>query len=290
MNYIPVTESVCDLDQKLCDRLGLTVIPMEFNVDNVSYLHYPDCREMPLDVFYKKLKEGADAHTTQINIESYTRFFSDIFERGLDILYICFTSGLCGSYNTCRIAAEDLKEKYPQRRLEIIDCACASVGQGNLVYHVGKYVQENSPTIDEAKQYTEDLKMRVCHWFVVEDFDQLKKGGRVSSVTATFGKALNIKPLLTVDDDGKLMTVAKIRGYLKAFDALTERLHAYGEDLENQTVVIGHTACPERAEKLRELVAPFVKDSIVTEIGPVIGTHVGAGMLALTFHGKRIYK
>lgn len=218
------------------------------------------------------------------------RFFSSVFEQGKDILYICFTSGLSGSYNSSLIAARELKEKYPERRIEIVDCACASVGQGNLVYHVAKYIRQSSPSLDEAKQFAEDLKLRVCHWFVVEDFDQLKKGGRVSAVTATVGKALNIKPLLSVDNDGKLITVAKIRGTLKAYDALVDRMIAHGENIKNQTVVIGHTACPERAEKLRRMVAPLVKDVIVLEIGPVIGTHVGVGMLALTFHGQRIFK
>lgn len=290
MDFQLITDSVFDLNQSYADKLDFAVIPMEFSLDGTAYLHYADCRSLSIKDFYKALKDGADAHTTQINIERYMNTFTPFLENGRDILYICFTSGLSGSYNTCMIAVDELKEQFPQRRIEVIDCACASIGQGNLVYHTAKYIQKNSPDLDSAKQYAEELKKKICHWFVVEDFDQLKKGGRVSSVAATFGKALHIKPLLSVDNDGKLLTVAKVRGDLKAYDALVNRLVAHGEDIKQQTVFIGHSDAIEKAEKLKRMVAPLVKKVIITDIGPVIGTHVGVGMLALSFIGKRIFE
>lgn len=289
MSFILVTDAVCDLNADLLDSLGVEVLPMEFSIGDKVYKHYPDCREMAIEDFYKEIKNGAMPTTSQINIRTFQKFFEPYLKGGKDILYICFTSGLSGTYNTCMIAVSDLLEKYPERKIMVLDSACASLGEGNLVYHVANKVK-NGASIEEAFQYAMETKDKVAHWFVVDDLEHLKRGGRISSITATFGKALQIKPLLSVNDDGHLVTVAKIRGYLKVFDNLVDRLVRDGENIESQTVFIGHADNLEGAEKLKRMVEPLVGKVIIVNIGPVIGSHVGAGMLALTFLGNRNYK
>lgn len=289
MSFVLVTDAVCDLNADLVESLGVKVLPMEFTIGDKVYKHYPDCREMSIKDFYQAIREGAMPTTSQININSFSKFFEPVLKEGRDILYLCFTSGLSGTYNTCMIAVSDLLEKYPERKIKVVDSACASLGEGNLVYHVAQKVNGGA-TFEEACQYAEETKIKVAHWFVVDDLEHLKRGGRISSLSATFGKALQIKPLLSVDDDGHLITVAKIRGYLKVFDNLVDRLVRDGDNIESQTVFIGHADNLEGAEKLKRMVEPLVGKAIIVNIGPVVGAHVGAGMLALTFIGKRNYK
>lgn len=289
MSFVLVTDAVCDLNADLLESLGVVVLPMEFTIGDKVYKHYPDCREMAIQDFYKEIKNGAMPTTSQINIRSFQKSFEPYLEEGKDILYICFTSGLSGTYNTCMIAISDLIEKYPERKIMVLDSACASLGEGNLVYHVAKKIK-NGATIEEAFEYANETKNKVTHWFVVDDLEHLKRGGRISSLTATFGKALQIKPLLSVNDDGHLITVAKIRGYLKVFDNLVDRLVRDGENIESQTVFIGHADNFEGAQKLKRMVEPLVGKVVIVNIGPVIGAHVGAGMLAISFLGKRNYK
>lgn len=287
MNYVLISDANCDLPQEQVDKFGLKIIPMGFSMEDVSYNHYPDAREMSLDKFYTKLKIGILSQTTQINYNDFVDFFEPFLKDEKDILYICFTSGLSGTYNTCLIAVNDLLEKYPERKIIVVDSSCASVGQGLLVYHVAKKYAENVLSIAELAKFAEITKEKCCHWFVVDDLDQLKRGGRISAVTATFGKALQIKPLLSVDKNGKLVTVGKIRGTSKTYDTLIEKLKRDGENYCNQTILIGHADAKESALELKERVAPLVKEVIICDIGPVIGTHVGAGMIALTFLGNR---
>lgn len=286
MSYILMTDSNCDLPDSLAKELNLTVIPMEFIMEDKCYKHYLDAREMSLNDFYSKLKSGVMSKTTQINYTSYTEYFEEYLKQGKDILFVCFTSGMSGSYNTSLLAIEDLKKKYPERKIIAVDSKCASVGLGYLMYYVGKKYNEGME-IEELAEYAEDMKHKIGHWFVVDDLEQLKRGGRISAVTATFGKALQIKPLISVDEEGKLVTVGKIRGASKVYDALIAKMERDGEDYKNQTVFIGHADAIDKAQELQKRVAPMVKDTVICDIGPVIGTHVGSGMVALLFLGKR---
>lgn len=288
--YVLMTDSTCDLPSELTEKLGLEVIPMVFLMEEKAYKHYLDAREMSLEEFYNKLGKGIQSQTTQISYNSYIEYFDDFLRRGLDIVYISFTSGLSGTYNTAGIAARDILEKYPDRTIDIVDSACASVGQGMLMYLVGSKYTKDKPTSSEIIAYAEEMKLSVCHWFVVDDIDQLKRGGRISGVTATFAKALQIKPMLSLDNDGKLLTVGKVRGANNVQSALVKKLERDGENLKSQTVIVGHANYPEGAKELKKRLKGIVKDVIIAEIGPVIGTHVGSGMLALTFVGERNFE
>ncbi|MCH5201762.1 MAG: DegV family protein [Oscillospiraceae bacterium] len=286
MEYKLFCDSTCDLTMELAEKLNIEIIPMQFTLDEKNYNHYLDGRELSFSDFYKALKNGADAKTAQVQFETFNKYFEPVLKEGKDIIYICFTSGMSGTYNTCNIAVEELREKYPDRKITVIDSLCASAGEGYLAYLAGLKMQEN-PTYDELCTYIEDTKMRIIHWFVVDDLDQLKKGGRIGTLSATFGKALQIKPLISVDNEGKLVAVAKIRGASKVYSTIVDRIKRDGENLSEQTIFVAHAECPEKAEALKELLLPMVKDVCIMEIGPIIGSHVGQGMCAALAMGKR---
>lgn len=286
MDYVLITDASCDLSQELVDEIGVEVIPMEFHMEGKSYLHYTDCRMMSLDEFYTKLKNGVESTTTQINVNTFTNCFESYLKAGKDILYAGICTGLSGTYNTCMIAVKDLQEKYPDRKIIVIDTMCDSVGLGFLIYLAGKKYKEGA-SIDELAEFIEDTKLKVCHWFIVEDLDQLKRGGRISSVTATFGKALQIKPLIGVDDGGRLINAGKVRGKSNVIPTLVRLTGRDAEDLKNSLVMIGHAYNKEGALELQKQLKGKCKDIKICDIGPIIGTHVGTGMLATLFLGKR---
>ncbi len=286
MDYVFMTDASCDLTQKQVDEIGVEVIPMEFQMEDKCYLHYPDARMMSLDEFYSKIKSGVDSKTTQINYDTFTNYFEPYLKAGKDVIYTGIPTGLSGTYNTCMIAVNALKEKYPDRKLIAIDSFCDSAGLGYLVYLAGKKYREGA-SIDELAKYIEDTRLKVCHWFVVDDLDQLKRGGRISAVTATFGKALQIKPLISVDNTGKLINVGKIRGKSNVIPCLIKHLERDSEDLKNNIVFVAHADNIEGAQQLSKAVKGMCKEVQICDIGPVIGTHVGSGMLAVLFTGKR---
>lgn len=286
MDYKLFCDSTCDLTDEIAKEQNIEIIPMQFSVDNKNYSHYLDEREMTLSDFYAALKNGANVTTAQVQYDTFANSFEPFLKEGKDVIYICFTSGMSGTYNTCQIAVEELKEKYPERKICVIDSLSASVGEGYLAYLAGVKMNEGA-SFEELCDYIENTKMKICHWFVVDDLDQLKKGGRIGALSAAFGKALQIKPLISVDNDGKLIAVAKIRGNMKTYSTLIDRANRDGVNLKEQTVFIAHAECPEKAEKLKEMVVPLVKEVKIFKVGPIIGSHVGQGMFALAFQGER---
>lgn len=289
MDYIFMTDASCDLSAAQVNEIGIEVLPMEFEMEGKSYLHYPDARMMSLDDFYSKLKTGALSKTTQINISTFIDAFEKYLKAGIDIIYTGISTGLSGTYNTCLIAVKELRDKYPDRKIIAIDSRCDSAGLGFLVYLAGKKYKEGC-SINELADYIECTRDKVCHWFVVEDLDQLKRGGRISAVTATFGKALQIKPLIGVDEVGHLYNAAKVRGSSNIIPTLIKHLETEGEDLKNNLVFVAHADNKEGAEELKKRIKGMCKEVQICNIGPVIGTHVGSGMLAILYLGKRTKK
>lgn len=286
MDYIFMTDASCDLTSEQVNEIGVDVLPMEFEMEGKSYLHYPDARMMSLDDFYSKLKNGVTSKTTQININGFITAFEKYLKAGIDVIYTGISTGLSGTFNTCLIAVNELQEKYPDRKIIAIDSRCDSAGLGYLVYLAGKKYKEGC-SIDELAEYIETTRDRICHWFVVEDLDQLKRGGRISAVTATFGKALQIKPLIGVDEVGHLYNAAKVRGKSNVIPTLIKHLEAEGEGTKNNIVFVAHADNKEGAEELKKKVKGMCKEVQICDIGPVIGTHVGSGMLAILYLGKR---
>ena len=289
MNYVFMTDASCDLTQELVNEIGVEVLPMEFHMEDKSYLHYPDCRMMSLSEFYSKLKEGIDSKTTQINYDSFYKSFENYLKAGKDIIYTGISTGLSGTYNTCLMAVKDLKEKYPERKIITIDSLCDSAGLGLLVYLAGKKYAEGV-SIEDLAKFIEETRLKLSHWFVVDDLDQLKRGGRISAVTATFGKALQIKPLISVDNEGHLVNVGKIRGKSNIIPTLVKHFERDGENNKNNIVFVAHADNKEGALELKKAIKGMCKEVQICNIGPVIGSHVGSGMLAIVFLGKRNLK
>lgn len=286
MNYVFMTDASCDLNEIQVSEIGVEVIPMEFQMEDKCYLHYHDCRMMGLDEFYDKIKKGVDSKTSQINYDTFKRHFEAYLKAGKDVLYTGICTGLSGTFNSCLMAVNELKEKYPKRKIVVIDSMCDSMGLGLLVYLAGKKYAQGA-SIEEVAKYIEETKLKVCHWFVVDDLDQLKRGGRISAVTATFGKALQIKPLLSVDDDGKLVSIGKIRGKSNVISTLAKYVERDIDKSQKTPIFIGHADNNEGALELKKAVKSISKDVQICDIGPIIGTHVGSGMVGIVFLGKR---
>ena len=285
-DYCIVTDSTCDLPANIVTDLGITVIPMEFQLDGTTYLNYPDGRDYDFHAFYDALRAGKASTTSQVNYQTFLDTITPILESGRDILYLAFSSGLSGTYNGSVIAANDLMEKYPGSKVISVDTLAASVGEGLLVYTAAKK-REEGLSLDELAQWVTDNRLHLCHWFTVDDLNHLKRGGRVSPAVAIIGTALGIKPVMHVDDEGHLIPVSKVRGRRKSLDALVEHMAETCDKPESQTIFIGHGDSKEDAEYVAKLVRQKfkVKNIILNYIGPVIGSHSGPGTLALFFFG-----
>lgn len=286
-NYVIVTESTTDLPPDLVNELGITLIPMAFGFENESYLNYPDNREMDIHKFYERVKNGERSTTALVNSKTFEEYFEPILKSGDNILYIGFSSGLSGTYSSSLIAAEELKQKYPDSQIVCIDTLAASMGEGLLVYYAAKLKSEGQ-SIEQVSQWLLDNRLNLCQWFTVDDLNHLKRGGRISAMTATIGSALNVKPILHVDNEGHLVAVHNIRGRKKSINALFEHMEELCTNPEEQTVFISHADCLEDTEYLANLIKEKlnVKEVILNFIGPVIGSHTGQGAIALFFMGR----
>ena len=287
-NYVIVSDATLDLPVHIIKQYDIRVIPMGVDIDNVEYSHYPDERELSIEDFYSKIKTGAVAHTTQITPNVFTEYFTELLKNGYDILYIAFSSGLSGTYCCAELVIESLAEEFPDRKIYCVDSLCASIGEGLLVFNAALKKQEGLK-IEELRAWVEENKTAARHWFTVKDLFYLKRGGRISSIEAFVGTALKIRPVLSTDDQGKLVVLSKIRGSRAELDYMIGKMETEGVRLEEQTVFIGHGDDAPQAQTLENMIRSknLVKDVVITKIGPVIGTHTGPGMLALVYMGKK---
>ena len=230
-DYLIVSDATADLPQSIVDEYDIRIIPMSFSFGGKEYDQYPDEREMSLDAFYEGLDGGTEVSTSQITPQRYHEFLEPLLKEVHDILYICFTSGLSGTYNASVVAFEELKEKYPERRLITIDSLCASVGEGLLVY-LAALKKAAGAGFDELRKYIENTRTKVCHWFMVKDLNQLKKGGRISPLAAALGTTLGIIPVISTDRAGALTVITKVHGLKKALAYLADRVKNDGDDDE----------------------------------------------------------
>ncbi|MDD7647960.1 MAG: DegV family protein [Ruminococcus bromii] len=288
MGYKIVTDSTIDLTQKMIEELELTVISLRFTIDGKSYKDKSDMSEMSTETFYAKLREGKMSTTSQINADEFTRTFEPILEAGEDVLYIAFSSGLSGTCQSAYIARDELKEKYPERKIYVFDSLCASMGEGLLVYQAA-LLKRAGTDIDSLYKWLGENVLKLCHWFTVDDLNHLKRGGRVSTTAALVGTMLGIKPVLHVDDEGHLIPVSKVRGRRQSLDALVQKMGETAIHPDEQTVFISHGDCLKDAEYVADQVrAKFgVKNIQINSIGPVIGAHSGPGTVALFFFGTQ---
>lgn len=286
-NYIIITDSSCDLPDNLVKALELEVLPLSFIMDGKTYRNWPDNREMSPDQFYGKEREGLMATTNAVNVGEATDAIEAVLKQGKDALILAFSSGLSATCNSFQIAAQELAEQYPDRKIYVVDTLCASMGQGMFVYHAAKLRQEGK-SMEEVRDWAEENKLRQCHYFTVDDLFFLKKGGRVSAATAVVGTMLQIKPVLHVDNEGHLINVAKARGRKASLTALVDKVGELAEDPASQTMFISNSDCPEDAQFVADEIKKRygTREIIINSIGPVIGAHTGPGCVALFFMGK----
>lgn len=286
--YEIFTDATIDLPSEIIDSLGIKVIPMDFEVDGKVYSHYPDERNLDSKSFYKMVQEGAIVTTTQITPARFIEYFTPTLNKGKDILYICFSSGLSGTYGSSQIAILNLQEDYPDRKIMSVDSLCASSGEGLLVYLAARE-KAKGKTIEELFDWVEKNRLNICHWYKVDDLFHLKRGGRISSVAATFGTALNIKPLLNMDDEGKLQLVEKLRGTKTCEHHMVNKLKDNYLPNRYDTIIISHADCEHEALLLEKMLKEEYEtgEIIHSKIGPVIGAHSGKGTLLINFYGKK---
>lgn len=285
-DFVILTDSSADLGADMVAQLDIQVLPLSFTIQGVTYHNYPDNHEMDPAVFYSMLRKGDLATTAAVNVAQYTEALEPLLQAGKDVLVLAFSSGLSATYNSSRIAVEELSEKYPDRKLYTVDTLCASLGQGLLVYLAAKE-REQGKSIEEVRDWVEAHKLNLCHQFTVDDLHFLKRGGRISATTAVLGSMLQIKPVLHVDDEGHLINIAKARGRAASLKALVDKMEITAIDPKDQIVFISHGDCLADAE----MVAQMVKDRMgvqqvyINYVGPVIGAHSGPGTLALFYVG-----
>lgn len=280
--YQIFTDATSDLNE---DLETVKIIPMNVEIGDKEYVYGPQ-GNISCSEFYGLQKQGKYASTSQINVLEYEKYFEEALKEGKDVLYISFSSGMSGTYQTACLCKKELEESYPDNRIICIDSLCAAVGEGLLIKEVDKKKREGM-SMDELVDWVENNKMNLCHWFTVDNFDHLKHGGRVSAVAATLGNTLNIKPLLRVDEEGKLRVVKKIRGRHKAMAAQVECIAKTWSPEISKSVVIGHGDDLKAAEELKEYVENKLPDAeiYISDIGPIIGAHTGPGVMVLAFWG-----
>lgn len=287
-DYKITTDSTTDITPELVDELELHVIPMIFTVDGKDYRNTPDNKDLDPHEFYEMLRNGKQSLTTQINGETFKDEVRPFLDNGLDVLHLCFSSGLSSTYNSIRLAAEDLLEEYPDRKIIIVDTLAASMGEGLIVYHAG-VLRKQGKSIDEVAAWVEENKLKLAHWFTVDDLNFLKRGGRLSGAAAFFGTVLNIKPVLHVDDEGHLIPIDRIRGRRKSLECLVDHMAKTAVNPSEQVIFISHGDALEDAQYVEKLVRERfgVKTVYMNHIGPVIGSHSGPGTVALFFLAEK---
>lgn len=285
-NFAIVTDSSCDLPADLVEELDIHVVPLAFVMGDKTYWNTPDNRDMSPEEFYDRLKAGARPTTNAVNVGQAAEAMEPLLREGQDILVLAFSSKLSTTCASFQMAAGELGEKHPDRKVYVVDTLCASLGQGMLVYQAAK-LREQGKSIDEVRDWAEDNKLRQCHWFTVNDLFHLKRGGRVSAATAMVGTMLKIKPVLRVDEEGGLVSDSKARGRRAALQALVDKVGESAVDPASQTMFISHSACLPDAQFVAEEIKKRhgTIEIIINSIGPVIGSHTGLGCVALFYTG-----
>lgn len=278
-----VTDSSCDFPSHMYAELGLTVVPLTMQYrGNVQ----DDRNDESLKDLYDGFRAGETASTSAANPDRWASAIEPHLRAGQDVLVVAFSSGLSTTCQSAVIASEELKEKYPERRIVVVDSLCASLGEGLLVWYACKK-RDAGASLEETAAWVEDNKLHLCHWFTVDDLMYLKRGGRVSATTALVGTMLQIKPVMHVDNEGHLINVSKARGRRASIDAIAKKVAELGQDYDNSTMFIVHGDCPDDAKYLETLLREKygAKEVLTSYVGAVIGSHSGPGTLAVFFLG-----
>ena len=284
MSYQIITDSCCDYPTPMYETLGLTFVPLTVEFRGETF---DDKNDDSLKEMYDGLRAGEVAKTSAVNPSRWSEVIEPALEQGQDVLVLAFSSGLSTTYQSAVIAADELREKYPERTIYVVDTLCASLGQGLLVWYACKKRDEGM-SLEELHTWAEENKFHLCHWFTVDDLMYLKRGGRISAATAVIGTMLKVKPVLHMDDEGHLINMFKVRGRKAALEAIADKLGELGKGYDNSTVFICHGDCLEDARYVEKLVREKygVKDVFINYTGAVIGSHSGPGTVSVFFMGE----
>lgn len=285
-DYLICTDSTCDLPKEYKDKNNIASLPLTYTLDGKNY---PDDETSPISnhEFYESMRNGKLPVTSQINASDFTNKVEPFLAEGKDVLFIAFSSGLSGSYQSCCIGADELRAKYPDRKIVVIDSLCASLGEGLLVHYAVKNLNDGM-SLEENAKWIEEHKLNICHWFTVDDLNHLHRLGRVSKTTAVLGSLIGIKPVMHMADDGKLYVVTKARGRMASLDKMVDYMEELGVDIQSQDIFISHGDCMDDVEKLADKVEKRFgkRPCLYNYVGSVIGSHSGPGTLAIFFMGK----
>jgi len=286
-SFILCTDSCADLSIDLVNEMELEIISLTVDIEGVTYYNHPDEKDLKFVTFYEKMRSKLVATTSLVSVGRFLEFFENMLLKGKDILYVGFSSALSGTYQSATIAAKELIEKYPERKIITLDSKSASMGQGLLIHYA--YLKKlQGATIDEIASYIEENKLKICHLFTVDDLGTLQRGGRLSAPQYLLGSLLKVKPILHVSDEGKLVPVKKTRGRKTSLDTLVDLTTEQIKNPKGQTIMISHGDALEDAkyvgDKIKETLG--VKHIIYGFVGPVIGAHSGPGTIAVFFIGN----
>ena len=287
-DFVIMTDSCCDLTDEMARELGIVVVPLSLEMGGQTYRNWLDGRDIAFQDFYSRIRAGETATTSAVSVGDFQEQMRAILSQGKDILYLSFSSALSTTYQSAVIAADDLREEFPDGQVLVVDSRCASLGQGLLVYLCARE-KAAGRSLTGLRDYAEATKGQICHWFTVDDLNHLKRGGRISAATALVGTMLSIKPVLHVDDEGRLISVSKARGRRASLMALVDRMEATALDPAGGTVFISHGDCEGDALLVAdEITRRFGNHDIhLNYVGPVIGNHSGPGTVALFFVGSK---
>ena len=291
MSYILSCCSTADLTKEHLERLNISYACYHYTLDGVEY---PDDmgETMPLNEFYEKLKSGSDSKTSMISVGEYEDYFKSLLDTGKDVVHVCFSSGVSGSYRSACTAAEMIKDEYPQQKLYVIDSLAASSGYGLLMEEAAK-MRDTGMSAEELKDWIEENKLRLHHWFFSSDLTFFIKGGRVSKVSGMIGGVFEICPLLNVSFEGKLIARSKVRTKKKVITEIVKRMEEFADNGTDYSgkVFMSHSYCRDDADAVADLVREKFKnidgEILINEIGTVVGTHAGPGTVALFFWGEK---
>ena len=285
MNFEIVTDSSCNLTEEMIDDLGVHILPLVFMSEGQEYRSYLKGEKTDLKQFYTMMREGKVFTTSLPNMADAEALFRSLLEAGKDVLYLGFSSALSGTHEAVRMLCMQLASEYPERTVRAVGTLAASGGQGLLVYHACMKAREGA-TLEETARWVEENRLHLAHWFTVDDLMFLLRGGRVSKVSAYMGTMLNNKPVMHVDDEGRLIPMEKVRGRKKALQALVKHMEdSAWKPVADQPVFITHGDCIEDVEYVSDLIREKFGDVKITVnyVDPVIGAHSGPGTLALFF-------
>ena len=284
MAYKIITDTCCDFPAEMYKELDLEVVPLSVLYKGVNYSEYS---EAWLKELFNGLRNGETASTAAVNPTQWTAAMESVLQQGLDALVLPFSSGMSTTYQSAVIAAEELQEKYPDRKVIVVDIKCASLGQGLLVWYACQKRDEGM-SLEDVAAWCEENQKHLCHWVIADDLMHLKRGGRVSAATAVAGTLLQIKPVIHVNDEGKLISVGKARGRKAAIQTLCNKVGELGIPGANDTIFICHGDCLEDAKQLEAMLKETygTKNVFIYYIGAVIGSHAGPGTMAVFFLGE----